>query len=714
MTVPAIPTPNSLLRLLTPALFLAAGITFVVWTAMHGFTAMPGDVGDARFNNIILEHLYRWCTGADKSLWTPEFYYPVRGTLTFSDNHFGTGWFYILARLTGLSQYQAFDAWFLAGCIANFVSCHVVLRKLGYSVLGSAVGAFVFAFGLPASTQFGHVQLTFRFALPLALLAWHRFIDGGSLRQLGYAALYVCLTFYCAIYLGYFLVLVLAAWTLAALATASSLGVAFPHRRVLQAYAAASKYDRWLTIGLLTLSLALMWVLFRPYLHFAALYHFQRGAEEIVKMLPRAGSYLLADDSRVWSWLGRGLDVPARQEQQMFVGFLPLVLAALALLRATPATHRMSVLAASTLAVLVAFTLCIHGHSIYLWFVQAPGANAIRAVSRIILAMLLPVAMLCAGGIDALLLPRTGARRAWRFVLVAMLAVLTMGEAVAMRITSTPFTAHEARVKRVLSRLPAALPPNAVIFVPLESAPNWSWDLDGMAAGQALGRATLNGYSGNAPEGYAGTWTGDACGEAYTRIAAGVAINPDEVFSADALARRVVIAGAQCSVDELSKAAPRPSERDMAAARITLGAITLTPDSQLAVDATIVNHGAVTLTTNAPRTDPVRFSWQWVPLPGEPDKAGNWKTRQEIAASIPAGGAGTTTLHIPPPTAPGRYHLAVTLVQERVAWFKDAGMPLAVHATEVEVKAGAPLQLLGKYTHGTVPQQGGMIGHPSS
>lgn len=702
------PVPNDRLRILAPILFLAVGIAFLVWPATHGFTAMPGDLGDARFNNIILEHLYRWCTGADKSLWTPEFFYPVRGTLTFSDNHFGTGWFYVLARLTGLSQYQAFDAWLLAGCISNFVCCHMVLRKLGHGALASAVGAFIFTFGLPATTQFGHAQLTFRFALPLALLAWHRFIDGGSLRQLGYAALYVCLTFYCVIYLGYFLVLVLAAWTLAAFGTARALGMAFPHRRVLQGYAG---YDRWLTAGLLLLSLALMWVLLRPYLHFANVYHFQRGVEEIVSMLPRAGSYLLADSSWMWSWLGRGLEVPIRWEQQMFVGLLPLLLSAVALLRAAPSTHRLSVLAASTLALLVAFTLCIDGHSIYLWFAQAPGANAIRAVSRIVLAMLLPLAVLCAGGIDALLYSRIGANRAWQYGAVAVLAVLAVGETLTIRFGSTPFTAHEARLARALSHLPASLPANAVIFVPLESAPNWKWDLDGMAAGQALGRPTLNGYSGNAPGGYAGTWTGDPCGEAYTRIAAAVAINPDEVHSADALARRVVIAGTHCSVDELSKAASRPTAKDMAAARIDLGPMTATSDGQLAVDATIVNRGAVTLTTNAPRTEPVRFSWQWVLLPGEPDKAGSWATRQEIAADIPAGSSGTTTLHIPPPPKPGRYQLALTLVQEHVAWFKDAGMPLAVHATDVEVRRGAPLQLLGKQADGARPQPGGIIGH---
>ena len=52
-------------------------------------TRLPGNLGDTRFNNYILEHNFRWVTGKDPSLLDAPFAYPFPETLTFSDNHFG-------------------------------------------------------------------------------------------------------------------------------------------------------------------------------------------------------------------------------------------------------------------------------------------------------------------------------------------------------------------------------------------------------------------------------------------------------------------------------------------------------------------------------------------------------------------------------------------------------------------------------------------------
>ena len=40
-------------------------------------TRMPSDLGDARFNNYILEHDYRWITGQDSSLMDCPLFLPV-------------------------------------------------------------------------------------------------------------------------------------------------------------------------------------------------------------------------------------------------------------------------------------------------------------------------------------------------------------------------------------------------------------------------------------------------------------------------------------------------------------------------------------------------------------------------------------------------------------------------------------------------------------
>jgi hypothetical protein len=106
---------------------------------------IPGDLGDARFNSVILEHLYQWVTGTVPKLWSPHFFYPFEGVLAFSDNHFGSAWSYILARLFGFQREHAFQVWFAVGTCLNFWVCWAVLKRFGFSVIGSAAGAFVFA-----------------------------------------------------------------------------------------------------------------------------------------------------------------------------------------------------------------------------------------------------------------------------------------------------------------------------------------------------------------------------------------------------------------------------------------------------------------------------------------------------------------------------------------------------------------------------------------
>ena len=98
----------------------SAGFVGHLMQSIDWFRAIPGDLVDARFNSIILEHLYQWVQGQTPSLWSPRFFYPFENVLAFSDNHFGSGWAYILFRFAGLSREYAFLGWFLVGNLLNF------------------------------------------------------------------------------------------------------------------------------------------------------------------------------------------------------------------------------------------------------------------------------------------------------------------------------------------------------------------------------------------------------------------------------------------------------------------------------------------------------------------------------------------------------------------------------------------------------------------
>ena len=75
---------------------------------------IPGDLGDARFNSVVLEHGFQWLTGQVAHLWSPSFFYPFERVLGLSDNHFGSGWSYALLRGFGLPREMAYVGWLLA------------------------------------------------------------------------------------------------------------------------------------------------------------------------------------------------------------------------------------------------------------------------------------------------------------------------------------------------------------------------------------------------------------------------------------------------------------------------------------------------------------------------------------------------------------------------------------------------------------------------
>ena len=64
----------------------------------YDFSRVPGDLGDARFNNYVLEHFYQWISGTVQGYWNAAFFYPYSGTMAFSDTLLGSAPLYALFR----------------------------------------------------------------------------------------------------------------------------------------------------------------------------------------------------------------------------------------------------------------------------------------------------------------------------------------------------------------------------------------------------------------------------------------------------------------------------------------------------------------------------------------------------------------------------------------------------------------------------------------
>ncbi len=502
------------------AVIFSTGLLCYLMPTVGWFQQMPGDLVDARFNSIVLEHLYQWVTGQVSSLWSPHYFFPFRGVLAFSDNHFGSAATYMVARIVGFTREDAFLLWFITGNLLNFWVCWWVLRGLGFSVLAAAIGAFVFAFALPVLHKENHAQLVYRFATPLAFGAWYRAMSSFRLIDLAKTGLWCSIQTLCSIYLGLFLVGLLAAMFVSyvfcrLLSTRPSSRANTPQRDLSVAV--------WFLLAALAIGAAVL--VLREYQKIALVYHFSRTLEDIKPMLPRPASYLVGDGSRLTGWIGQYFtDVPLRHEQQLFLGVGPLLLGLIGLaycwlkkikretLGATLLLGRVSSIA---LFALFFITLFVDGHSLYLIAVErVPGLNSIRAVSRVVLVMMMPLAVLVAVPLQAVL-PSKWPQLA-KMVLAAVAGLLVVCEASNYNFLHVSKQAWLDRNRRLSELITQSIGQDQILFVTAESeATYFLTEVDAVIYAQDHHLRTINGYSGNIPPGYQYP---DPCLSSTTRI----------------------------------------------------------------------------------------------------------------------------------------------------------------------------------------------------
>lgn len=666
-------------------LLFAAGMCFFVLRATDWFRSVPGDLADARFNSVILEHLYQWVRGDAASLWSPGFFYPTRGTLAFSDNHFGSGPVYILFRFAGLSREHAFDAWFTLGCILNFVAMYAVMRRLRFAPFAASVAAFIFAFNLPAQWQAAHAQLTYRFAIPMGYLAFLRFAEDRSIQRLAPLAAWTALQFFCSIYLGVFMVFLLAATAVAmllpSLRPSAPSGIQGPPTQ-----GRAGPITVVVACAVATAALLLKYQLV------SRSYGFSRSTGEVMAMLPRPTSYLLADRVAAYKWLNDlAPELMVRNEHQMFLGFVAMLLAlyALVTVRLAPGMPRRQLVDRCLVSVLllVIATLYVDGKSIYQLVMSLPGISSIRAVSRIILVIALPVAIMAAVGIEQL--QRSMAAR-W---LVVVLVITGLS---AETLAFLPYNTSVAAWKNRLTSLAEAvadspLKDDSVIYVTgREQEQSVLSELDGAIFAQDRKRPTLNGYSGNFPPGYVPQ---SPCTSPLSRIhSLASTVLTRRGLTADALVSRTRwIALEPCALHHPAvDAAGAPPDEAQASAIQLSASVTSIRQEELQVILRIRNNGTSMLNTVSRVGHPLRLSWRFVRMPLSDGLARpGWDTRQEFPLSLPPGGEESLRISVSMPREnKGPYELQFSIVAEDYRWLHDLGMPIA--RVVVDSKAAQP------------------------
>src|SRR5271165_1393643 len=491
---------------------------------------IPGDFEDARFNMYVLEHGYRWLVGLDKSFWSAPFFYPAQNVITYSDSHLGSFLFYSVFRILGAGRETAFQLWGITLFTMNYFVAWIVLRKQGFHPLAAIGAAYLFTFPFIMGAQIGHIQLAPRFMVPVAFWMASRFFETGRGKYLHWFFAACAYQIYLGIYIGYFLILSVSLFCLFLFLlgrrwNAINAFIKSADRNAIfrrgRDYAASC-----IGFVLVLLPLAI------PY------YQTQRKIgprswDEIVPMIPHWQSYLHAPESFLWGKLLHFGDIlPLPIEQALFLGALPyLGVVAFAYLswqrRMSGAGSEIRFAMLGVVLVVGALTLWVSGFTLYRYvWAYVPGARGIRAVTRVALVLIYPVAFIFGSVVTHIMTVLAPARAGFKSMLQLMLGISVLGLTVVDQFTR--FSGEAGVTKRECKRRVAKLEAKIVqarandfnrnvLWVNDQSDKSFVWSfesLDAMLAGQDLGLNVVNGYSGLIPKGYPPAMfflSGDCC-----------------------------------------------------------------------------------------------------------------------------------------------------------------------------------------------------------
>ncbi len=197
---------KKIIPLLIPIILLIIGLYFGI-LKIYGtdFSKVPGDFGDARFNNYILEHDYLYFIGKVNKYWDAPFMYPFKNVIAFSDNLLGTAPIYSIFRCMNGDRETSFQLWLLTLFILNFTCCYFVLRKWSKNNVLSSVGAYVYAFSIFIVGNIYNVQTFPRFIIPFVFYWFWKYLSEKNIKYFLFFCLGIVFQFYCGIYLGFIL-----------------------------------------------------------------------------------------------------------------------------------------------------------------------------------------------------------------------------------------------------------------------------------------------------------------------------------------------------------------------------------------------------------------------------------------------------------------------------------------------------------------------------
>lgn len=345
--------------------------------------AIPGGLGDPALVTFLLAWDADRLAHGLRGLWDPPFLYPHRHTLAYAEHMLGVAIF--TAPLQWLTQNAVlvYNVAFVGSYALGGVGVYALTRELFGRKDAALVAALAFVFNPYRSSQLTHLQVLMAGWMPIALWALHRYFTTGSRRALaGFAAAFVLQ----ALCNGYFLFFF-------SIATAIVIAVELAWPRLPRARMVADFTVAGAAIGAALMPFAWM------YIRVQRERHLDRGLDDVMNFSARISDYFkVAADG--WNW--GGLLAAGGPERQLFLGFVPIGFAIVALVLAVRSRdewrrHVLTYAAVTVATLWVSLGTASWGPYDLLYRI-VPGFSGMRVPARLATVVDLGLVVLAAAG----------------------------------------------------------------------------------------------------------------------------------------------------------------------------------------------------------------------------------------------------------------------------------------------------------------------------
>jgi len=378
-----LPQIKRIFKILIPVSLLLIGVfTVPVKIFDIDFSKIMGDMGDARFNNYVLEHGYQYLIGNVKSFWNAPMLYPAKNVIAFSDNLLGTMPIYSLFRYLGIDRETSFQYWIICMFSLNFTFCFWAFYKWSSDIIISAVAAYIFAFGIYNIGHFEHVQVFPKFIAPFVVFWFWKYLNEKKIKNLFFSCIGLVFQFYCGMYLGFFLLYSLLFLFISYLIVYKDWGIFYQLKELKTTLLIASIF---------LFSLILLSFLILPYLEITNITG-KRDLGVIMSTIPRPVSYFFTHiAASKWQILSQHSQFAFEEwwSHFHFTGFLPwfgIIISFLLLFlkKLKQIDKKLITFLLITLILNIVFCLNIGGFSLYKFTYLLPGFSSMRALDRIL------------------------------------------------------------------------------------------------------------------------------------------------------------------------------------------------------------------------------------------------------------------------------------------------------------------------------------------